>query len=67
MYVSNQSMAAAEEAQESRIKADVQELDNSSAPASENPGLEGGVTCSYVLVCRLKAFMDSLARCLLCP
>ena len=50
-------MAAAEDAQESRIKADVQELHNSSAPASEDAGLTGGVTCSYVLMCRLNAFM----------
>ena len=52
-------MAAAEEAQESRIKTDVQELHNSSAPASENPGLEGGVTCSYALVCCLSIMIDS--------
>ena len=56
-------MAAAEEAQESRIKADVQELHNSSAPASENNELEGGVTCSYALACRLNALLDSRARC----
>ena len=49
-------MAAAEEAQESRIKADVQELHNSSAPAAEDPGLKRGVTCSYAFVCYLTAF-----------
>ena len=57
------NMIAAEEAQESRIKADMQELHSSSAPASEDPGLNAGVTCTYALVCCLVALKASPACC----